>query len=87
MEIKGINGVMSAYKSNRSSNVKKTEASANVKNIDRVEFGFEKALIAAKNGIANEIKADASEQELNAARETAENGISAVELASYIFLG
>lgn len=87
MEIKGINGVMSAYKANRSSNVKKTEASANVKNIDRVEFGFEKALIAAKNGIANEIKADASEQELNAAREAAENGISAAELASYIFLG
>ncbi len=87
MEIKRINGVISTYKTNRSGNVKKTEASALSKNIDRVEFGFEKALQAAKNGIAAEIKADASEKEIAEAKETAENGIPASELASYILLG
>lgn len=87
MEIKRINGVISSYKANRTGNVKKTEASASVKNIDRVEFGFEKALQAAKNGISAEIKADASEMDIAAAKETAESGIPASELASYILLG
>lgn len=87
MEIKGINRVMSTYKSNRSGNVKKTEASASLKNIDRVEFGFDTALQAAKNGISAEIKADATQQELSNAAQTAANGISASELASYILLG
>lgn len=87
MEIKRINGAISAYSAKRSGNVKKTEASANAKNIDRVEFGFEKALQAAKNGIAAEVKADASEKDIAAAREITEKGISAAELASYIFLG
>ncbi|MGN0687522.1 MAG: hypothetical protein ACI4KA_05395 [Oscillospiraceae bacterium] len=87
MEIKGINRVMSTYKSNRSGNVKKTEASASLKNIDRVEFGFDTALQAAKNGISAEIKADATPQELSNAAQTAANGISASELASYILLG
>lgn len=87
MEIKGINRVVSTYKSNRSGNVKKTEASASVKNIDRVEFGFETALTAAKNAISAEIKADASQQDIAQAQQTAEEGISAAELASYILLG
>ncbi len=87
MEIKSISGVISAYSANRSNKVKKTEASASVKNIDRVEFGFEKALQAAKNGIAAQIKADASEQELAAANQAAQNGIPADELASYILFG
>ena len=87
MEIKGINRVVSTYKTNRSGNVKKTEASASVKNIDRVEFGFETALQAAKNGISAEIKADASQQDIAQAQQLAEDGISASELASYILLG
>ena len=86
MEIKRVAGVISAYNTNRSSKVKKTEASASVKNMDRVEFGFEKALQAAKNGISAQVKADAAEQELAAAKQTAESGISASELASYILL-
>ena len=65
MDIKRINGVISTYSANRSGNVKKTEASASVKNMDRVEFGFETALKAAKNGIASEVRADATEQEIN----------------------
>lgn len=87
MEIKGINRVLSAYNTNRSGNVKKSEASASVKNMDRVEFGFETALTAAKNGISAEIKADASQQDIAQAQQTAEEGISAAELASYILLG
>lgn len=87
MDIKRINGVISAYSPNRSGNVKKTEASASVKNIDRVEFGFETALNAAKKAISAEVRADAAEQELAAAKQTAESGISASELASYILLG
>ena len=87
MEIKRIAGVISAYNTNRSNKVKKTEASASVKNMDRVEFGFEKALQAAKNGIAAQVRADAPEQELAAAKQTAENGIPANELASYILFG
>ncbi len=87
MEIKSISGVISAYSANRSNKVKKTEASASVKNIDRVEFGFEKALQAAKNGIAAQVKADASEQELAAANQAVQGGIPADELASYILFG
>ncbi len=87
MEIKRIGGVISAYSSNRSSKVSRTASAASVKNMDRVEFGFEKALQAAKNGIAAQVKADAAEQELSAARQTAQNGVSADELASYILFG
>lgn len=87
MEIKGIGGIISTYKSSGVSAVRKTSTSASVKNTDRVEFGFEKALQSARNGIAAEVKADASAQELAAAKETAENGISAAELAGYILLG
>ena len=87
MEIKRIAGVMSAYNANRTSKVKKTETSVSAKNIDRVEFGFEKALQAAPNGIAAPVKAAAQEQELAAARQTAESGIPANELASYILFG
>lgn len=87
MEIKRISGVISAYNSNRSTKVNKTEASASVKNIDRVEFGFEKALQAAKAGISAEIKADASAQDIAAAKATAEKGVAASEIAGYILFG
>ena len=88
MEIKRINGVISAYKAQSAGKVKKSDATAAVKNTDRVEFGFDKALQAAKNGIAAEVKADASAQELSNAKELLDNGgISAAELASYLFLG
>lgn len=87
MEIKRISGVISAYSANRSKKVRETEASTSVKNMDRVEFGFEKALQAAKNGIAAEVRADASDKEIQAAKEMAENGVPANELASYILFG
>ncbi len=87
MEIKRISGVISAYSANRSKKVRETEASTSVKNMDRVEFGFEKALQAAKNGIAAEVKADASDKDIQAAKEMAENGIPSSELASYILFG
>ena len=79
MEIKRIAGVISAYNTNRTNKVKKTESSVSAKNIDRVEFGFD--------GIAAQVKADAQEQELAAAKQTAESGIPANELASYILFG
>ncbi len=87
MDIKRINGVISAYNANRGSKVKKSEAAASVKNMDRVEFGFETALNAAKKGIAAEVKADAAEQDIAAAKLTAEQGVAANELASYILFG
>ena len=87
MEIKRISGVISAYNSNRSTKVNKTEASASVKNIDRVDFGFEKALQAAKAGISAEVRADASAQDIASARTTAENGVAASEIAGYILFG
>ncbi len=87
MDIKRINGVISAYNANRGGKVKKSENAASVKNMDRVEFGFETALKAAKKGIAAEVKADASAQDIAAARNTAEQGVAANELASYILFG
>lgn len=87
MEIKRINGVISAYKTTRTGAAPKTEAASTVRNTDRVEFGFEKALQAAKNGIAAAVTADAASQELAAAQQTLDNGVEANELASYIIFG
>lgn len=87
MDIKRINGVISAYNANRGGKVKKSENAASVKNMDRVEFGFETALNAAKKGIAAEVKADAAEQDIAAAKSMAEQGVAANELASYILFG
>ena len=81
MEIKGINGMVSAYKTTKSQSPKKPSASAVVKtNTDRVEFGFEAA-------IAAEVKADAAPKEILEAGETAENGVDASVLASFILMG
>lgn len=88
MEIKRIDGVINSYNTQKLGKARKSTASSPVKsNTDRVEFGFEKALQAAKNGIAAQVKADASAQELSAAKETAEQGVPAGELAGYILLG
>lgn len=87
MEIKRINGIISAYQTQKSNAPKKNSAAAAAKNTDRVEFGFDTALAAAKNSIAQEIKADAAPQELSQARQTAEQGVPAAELAAYILLG
>ena len=88
MEIKGINGVVSAYKTNKAGAPKKTNASAAVKvNTDRVEFGFEAAIANAKAAIAAEIKADAAPKELVEANETASKELDASILASYIIMG
>ena len=47
MEIKRINGVLSAYQTVKKSAAPKTETASSVRNTDRVEFGFETALQAA----------------------------------------
>ena len=89
MEIKRLNGVLSAYNSQPLSKTQKKDTSTlerNV-NVDRVEFGFEKALQAAKNGISAQIKADATQGEIDEAKQAAEEGISPAELAGYILLG
>ncbi len=87
MEIKRINGVLSAYKPTRKEAAPKSDTASAVRNTDRVEFGFETALQAAKNGIAAAVQADAAPQELSAAQQTLENGVDANELASYIIFG
>ena len=80
MEIKRINGVLSAYQTVKKSAAPKTETASSVRNTDRVEFGFETALQAAKNGIAAAVKADAAPQDLD-------SGVEANDLASYILFG
>ena len=52
-----------------------------------MEFGFEAAIASAKAAIAAEVKADAAPKELVEASETAQNGVDAATLASYILLG
>lgn len=87
MEIKRINGVLSAYQTVKKNAAPKTETAASVRNTDRVEFGFETALQAAKNGIAAAVRADAAPQELEQAQQTLDNGVEANDLASYILFG
>lgn len=87
MEIKRINGVLSAYNTTRKGAVAKTESASSVRNTDRVEFSFETALNAAKKGIAAAVNADAAPQELEQAKAAAETGVSASELASCIIFG
>lgn len=87
MEIKRINGVLSAYKPTRKETAPKSDPTSAVRNTDRVEFGFDTALQAAKNGIAAAVQADASAQEISAAQQTLETGVDANELASYIIFG
>ena len=86
MEIKRINGVLSAYQTVKKSAAPKTETASSVRNTDRVEFGFETALQAAKNGIAA-VKADAAPQELAQAQQALDSGVEANDLASYILFG
>lgn len=83
MEIKRINGVISAYKTTRKGAVVKSEAASTTKNTDRVEFGFDTALQAAKNGISAAVKADAAPQEIAQARQTMDS-VEPGDIASYI---
>ncbi len=85
MEIKGIGGMISAYRMNKTQSPKKPSASAAVKTkTDRVEFGFEAAIANAKAAIAAEVKADASPKDLVEANRVAEDGVDASVLAAYI---
>lgn len=87
MEIKRINGVLSAYNTTRKGALPKTETASQAKKTDRVEFGFDTALQAAKRGIAAEVAADAVPQELEQAQQTIDSGVEANVLASYIIFG
>ena len=90
MEIKGINGAYSAYRTQKNNAPKKTSASVSSKsngNTDRVEFGFDAAIAAARAGIAQEVNASASPQELVEAQKTADEGVPSEELAAYILMG
>ena len=87
MEIKGIGGVINTYKPQKISTARKAAASVGAKKTDRVEFGFETALTAAKNEIAREAAADASPAELLEAQNTARQGVEASVLASCILMG
>ncbi|CCY20265.1 unknown [Eubacterium sp. CAG:786] len=86
MEIKRINGVISAYKTTRKGAAVKSEAASTAKNTDRVEFGFDTALQAAKNGISAAVKADAVPQEIAQARQTMDS-VEPGDIASYIIFG
>lgn len=88
MEIKGINGIISTYKTAKAQTPKKSSAAVSAKNnTDRVEFGFEKTLAAAKFALAQEVNADASPRELVEAQNTAEQGLTSSEIAALIFMG
>lgn len=86
MEIKGIGGILSAYKTAKASMPKKTGAAAAAKNnTDRVEFGFASAISAAKAEIVNEVNANAAPQEIvDAGRSAGE--FSREELAALILM-
>ena len=73
MEIKRINGVLSAYQTVKKSAAPKTETAS--------------SLQAAKNGIAAAVKADAAPQELAQAQQALDSGVEANDLASYILFG
>lgn len=87
MEIKRIGGIISTYQTAKAQSPKKTSAAAPAKNTDRVEFGFESALTAAKSAVAAEVRADASPQELLEGKNTAEQGVESLILASFILMG
>lgn len=88
MEIKGIGGIYSGYKTTKAQSPTKTSAAVSAKNnTDRVEFGFEAALVNAKAALAQEIRADASLTELREAQNTAEQGVAAADIAAMILMG
>lgn len=87
MEIKGISGVISTYKTTKAQAPKKTSAAATAKKTDRVEFGFATALDAAKAAISQEVRQDATVDEIREAQKTLENGVSSNELAAMFFMG
>lgn len=89
MEIKGIGGVISTYKSKttKAQAPKKESAAVSAKKTDRVEFGFEAALTSARSAIAAEVRADASPQELLEAQKTAEQGVDSGAIAAMMFMG
>lgn len=87
MEIKGLGGVISAYKTTKANAPKKTSAAVSAKsNTDRVEFGFAAAITAAKAEIANEVNANAAPKEILEAGKSA-GEFSADELAAIIVMG
>ncbi len=88
MEIKGLGRIISTYKTQKTVAPKSTSAAVSAKNnTDRVEFGFETALAAAKAQIVQEASADATVQELREAMNTAAQDIPADEIAALIFMG
>ena len=86
MEIKRINGVISAYKTARKVTAQRSESASQTKTTDRVEFGFDTALQAARNGIAAAVRADATPQELSQAQQSMDS-VEPNELANYIIFG
>lgn len=91
MEIKGLGGIISAYKTTKANAPKKVSAAVSAKNnTDRVEFGFAAAITAAitaaKAEIANEVNADATPQEIVEAGKSA-GDFSREELAAMILMG
>lgn len=87
MEIKGIGGIYSAYKTTKTNTAKKSSAAVSAKNnTDRVEFGFAAAISAAKAEMANAVNANATPQEIVDAANSAGN-LSGDELAALILMG
>ena len=86
MEIKRINGVISAYKTARKGTAQRSESASQTKNTDRVEVGFDTALQAAINGIAAAVRAEAPPQELSQAQQSMDS-VEPNELANYIIFG
>lgn len=88
MEIKRISGIISTYKSTKTTAPKKPGAAVSAKNnTDRVEFGFETTLSAAKAAIANDVRTDASPTELVEADGLAQSGVESAQIAAMMLMG
>lgn len=88
MEIKRISGIISTYQTAKTTAPKKPSAAVSAKNnTDRVEFGFETMLSAAKTAIANDVRKDASAAELVEADGIAQSGVENAEIAAMMLMG
>lgn len=79
MEIKGLSGIVSAYKNNTPKAVQKKQESSVSKNIDRVEFNSKNLIESAKTNMSASVNADVPAERIAKLREAVENGKYAID--------